>query len=119
MPPRRAKTDAVFEFPEIQSKRKPLSATSKSIYKSYLNKLAGKGIKTVKDLQTQEKTVITAIQELFPDKQKQKTVLYAVFYALTDTGHCNSENHYYWFLQSLKSDDDPSKSEDLRYLYED
>lgn len=120
--PRKAATET-FEFPDIQTKRlnrtgKALSPNTKAIYKSYLNKLVPKGIKTVADLETQEKTVISAIEAVFPDKNKQRTAVYAVMYALTDTGFCKTENFYYWFLQSLKNDDDPTKRDDLRDLYE-
>ena len=106
----RIKKTGQFEFPEIQTKRKKvLSSTSKSIYKSYLNKLVSSGFKTVKDLTEKPEAVIKAIQTVFPDKQKQKTVLFAVFYVLTDTEFCNGPNAYYWYLQSLKEDDDPTK----------
>ena len=119
--PRKAKTENVFEFPEItqlNKKGKAISPVTKSYYKSYLNKLVVRGFKNIQSIQENPDDVVKAVKELFPDDAKRKVALFAIFYVLRGTEFSKSPNPLYWYLQTLKSDTDTSKVEDNSYMYE-
>lgn len=126
MPPkqqrkRRSKEDS-FEFPTIKSlntQGKSASASSITVYKSYMNKFADRGFKTVQSILDSPSAVLEVLKDLFPTDPERKLALFAIFYVLRDTEFNKTPNVLFWYLQTLKRAGDKTIKEDISYYFED
>lgn len=99
-----------FELPDIQSKT--IAPSTKKLYKFHLNQLAKAGYKTISDLQTHATDVVKLMREMHTteNKQKQRIVYSAVFYALADTDYIKRPNPYHAEFQKHKDAIPPAES---------